>query len=154
MSRAARCPRSRPFLRRGEVDGSRRRTHARVAITTPVSKERSIHNGRQSAYVEHYWSVCYLQLDCLVVMGTKRRADDDGGGHGEARDPPSVVKLRRIDGATERPSGKLAGPFAVHFPSGYIPSGEEGQCNWMLYGREANTSQQAVVARTVSGCAA
>lgn len=77
-------------------------------------------------------------------MGSKRKAH--AAGH-----LPPAIKMQRVAGPP-RPSDQVAGPYAVHFPTGFAPTapGRKGdaECEWLAFGRTGNSAQQAIVART------
>ena len=58
---------------------------------------------------------------------------------------PEVVHMQPVKDA----DGTTVGPFAVYFPSGFIPT-SDASCTWHVYTHKIHKHQHIIVARTVS----
>ena len=58
---------------------------------------------------------------------------------------PEVVHMQPVKDAL----GTTVGPFAVYFPSGFVPT-SDASCTWHIYTHKTHKHQHIIVARTVS----
>ena len=58
---------------------------------------------------------------------------------------PKVVHMQPVKDA----DGTRIGPFAVYFPSGFVPT-SDASCTWHVYTHKTHKQQHIIVARTVS----
>lgn len=58
---------------------------------------------------------------------------------------PEVVHMQPVEDA----DGTTVGPFAVYFPSGFVPT-SDASCTWHVYTHKTHKHQHIIVARTVS----
>lgn len=62
---------------------------------------------------------------------------------------PDVVHMQPVKDA----DGTTVGPFAVYFPSGFVPT-SDASCTWHVYTHKIHKHQHIIVARTVRFCKA
>ena len=58
---------------------------------------------------------------------------------------PEVVHMQPVKDS----DGTTVGPFAVYFPSGFVPT-SDASCTWHIYTHKTHKHQHIIVARTVS----